>query len=320
MAKMAHKQSCPLCAAPTGSQRLFSNHVYQGRPGQKVFRCNVCDLTYLFPILSTKEKGGFYRDEFPNFMASRASNSREDGWLESSEHIQQNEPQRKRRMKYLEPHLPKPGGRILDIGCSSGFMLFPLAERGYDCTGIEPTTDFADFMNSRDITCFESQADLMKSLQAEQGFDLIMHFFVADQTSDTFKFIEEQIPLLREGGTIIFEINSTNDPMISLYKLESFDRFCWAVAQNYFYSSKSFKYLMEKFTLEYEIILDQRYDLSNHMVWARDGKPGGIGRFTDVLGEEIEEQYKQALIKAGHCDTLIGILKKPQLFASKTPS
>jgi hypothetical protein len=45
------------------------------------------------------------------------------------------------------------------------------------------------------------------------------------------------------------------------------------------------------------------------MVWARDGKPGGMGRFTDRLGLELEESYKQALIRIGTCDTLIGIIR-----------
>ena len=308
---MTERPTCPLCKTTTAEQRLFSKHVYQGKPGQRVYRCAQCDLTYLFPSLSTVEKEIFYKEEFPDFMASRASDSGKGGWLQAEEHIQENEHQRQRRMKYLEPRLPKPGGRILDVGCSSGFMLYPLAERGYECVGIEPTKDFADYMNSRNIACFESQSDLMEDPSAEKGFDLIMHFFVADQTTDTFQFIKGQIPLLREGGKIIFEINSTEDPLISLYELESFDKFCWAIAQNFFFSGKSFRYLMEKFNLQHEILLDQRYDLSNHMVWARDGKPGGLGRFSETLGAEFDEQYRQALIKAGRCDTLIGILKKP---------
>ncbi len=53
---------------------------------------------------------------------------------------------------------------------------------------------------------------------------------------------------------------------------------------------------------------DQRYDLSNHMDWARDGRPGVMGRFSHLLGQEIEDQYRQALIKTGHCDTLVAII------------
>jgi hypothetical protein len=35
-----------------------------------------------------------------------------------------------------------------------------------------------------------------------------------------------------------------------------------------------------------------------------------MGRFTAQLGEELEETYKQALIRSGKCDTLVGIIRK----------
>ena len=44
------------------------------------------------------------------------------------------------------------------------------------------------------------------------------------------------------------------------------------------------------------------------MVWARDGRPGGMARFTPLLGQELEDGYRQALIRSGKCDTLIGII------------
>ena len=292
-------------------QSVRSSYVYHGKPGQAVFHCEGCDLTYLHPILSTEEKGAFYAEEFPEFMAGRAANTGGAGWLDPEDHIETNETQRKRRMKYLEPLLPASGGRILDIGCSSGFMLYPLAEMGYECVGIEPTDSSADYLRSRGLTCFESMAALKQDKMTEDGFDLIVHFFVADEATDTVQFIKEQIPLLKPGGKIVFELNSTDDPLLTLYKIPLFDDFYWSIAQNYFFSQQSFRHMMEMFGMSYDIILDQRYDLSNHMVWARDGKPGGMGRFTDALGEEANHHYKQALIDSGCCDTLIGVLKKP---------
>lgn len=53
---------------------------------------------------------------------------------------------------------------------------------------------------------------------------------------------------------------------------------------------------------------DQRYDLSNHMVSVRDGRAGGMGRFSHVLGQEIEDWYRHALIETGHCDSLVTIV------------
>jgi len=69
-------------------------------------------------------------------------------------------------------------------------------------------------------------------------------------------------------------------------------------------------YLLKQLDRPYEILRDQRYDLSNHMVWARDGRPGGMGRFTKELGDELEENYKQALIRIGKCDTLVAVISK----------
>jgi hypothetical protein len=46
------------------------------------------------------------------------------------------------------------------------------------------------------------------------------------------------------------------------------------------------------------------------MIWAKNGKPGGMSRFTAKLGTEMEEIYKKELIRIGKCDTLIGVIQK----------
>jgi hypothetical protein len=69
-------------------------------------------------------------------------------------------------------------------------------------------------------------------------------------------------------------------------------------------------YLLKQLGQPYEVLRDQRYDLSNHMIWARDGKSGGMGRFTEALGADMEESYKQSLIRSGKCDTLVAIINK----------
>jgi hypothetical protein len=68
--------------------------------------------------------------------------------------------------------------------------------------------------------------------------------------------------------------------------------------------------LLDRLCCPYEIMRDQRYDLSNHIIWARDGRPGGVGRFSETLGGDFDDTYKQALIRSGHCDTLIGVISK----------
>jgi 2-polyprenyl-3-methyl-5-hydroxy-6-metoxy-1,4-benzoquinol methylase len=54
--------------------------------------------------------------------------------------------------KYREVMMPlektKQSGRVLDLGCGGGLLTYLLMEKGYDVTGIEPSSDFADFAHN----------------------------------------------------------------------------------------------------------------------------------------------------------------------------
>lgn len=304
---MALPANCPLCKAERDRQNVVTPHVYGGTEHQAFFHCVSCDVRYLYPGLSAEDEAHFYAAEFEGFMSGR-SGSR-GGWEQAERHVSANEPTRLRRMKYLEQSLPKKG-RILEVGCSSGFMLYPLAQAGYACTGIEPSGVFREFVGSRGVPCLSSTGDLQQTLDSGGKFDAIMHFFVLEHIADPQAFLMQQLDLLNPGGVVIFEIPNAADPLHSVYNIPAFERFYWSVAHHWYFSRDSLAYLLGKLGASFEILLDQRYDLSNHMTWARDGRPGGMGKFTPQLGQELEDQYRQALVRVGRCDTLVGILKK----------
>lgn len=284
-------------------------HVYDGRPDQAFFHCAACDVNYLFPGLSPKEEHDFYVREFESFMGGRSGKT--GGWHAPQEHIDANEAQRQRRMAYLEPLLPS-SGTVLEVGCSSGFMLLPLAERGLECVGIEPSGIFSDFVRQRGLTCYENWEAFKRGPDGERQFDLIMHFFVLEHVSDPVSFLAEQYENLAPGGRLVVEIPNAADPLATILDIPAFERFYWSVAHHWYFNEQSLEYVLKKTSPTFDIRLDQRYDLSNHMVWARDGRPGGAGRFSQQWGEEVERAYKDALVRSRHCDTLIGVLHKEE--------
>ena len=251
---MSLPDKCPLCRASAKEQSVVTSHVYSPENfiGRAFYHCHNCDVRHQYPRLTEQEENHFYKSEFESFMDMRSGD--EGGWKKAEDHIISNEETRLRRMKYLLPNLKK-NMNILEIGCSSGFMLYPLIKEGYDCTGVE-------------------------------------------------------LKLLKPGGKIIFEIPNIADPLFSIYDIPNFERFYWSIAHPWYFSEKSLKFLLNQISNSFNVLLDQRYDLSNHMVWARDGKPGGMGRFTESLSEELENSYKEALIRIRKCDTLIGIIEK----------
>ena len=301
---MALPDKCPLCHEGRDRQNVVTPHVYGGGQGQAFFHCMGCDARYMYPGLSSEEESQFYAAEFEGFMAGRAGTK--GGWERAEEHIKANESTRVRRMKYLTPQLPA-AARVLEVGCSSGFMLYPLTVAGHECVGIEPSGVFRDYVAGRTIPVYDS-IQALPDLYSGRYFDVIMHFFVLEHIAQPQEFLEAQLALLKPGGKLIFEIPNAADPLYSVYDIPAFERFYWSVAHHWYFSERSTRKLLDSIGCGYEILREQRYDLSNHMVWARDGRPGGLGRFTNILGAEIDEQYKQALIRAGKCDTLVGII------------
>lgn len=304
---MALPLKCPLCGQSHEEQNVITCHVQGGRPGQAFYRCGHCDVSYLFPGLTPGEEKQFYAKEFSSFMSGRAGASA--GWEEPARHVAANAWMVARRMKYLEGRLPATG-RVLEVGCSSAFMLYPLVERGLECVGIEPSGVFAEYVRSRGISCYDSSDDFFATGDYRDGFDLILHAFVLEHISAPQAFLQQQLDLLKPGGQLIFEVPNSADALLTIYDVPAFERFYWIVAHTWYFSKPSLEYLLSALKEPFEILLDQRYDLSNHLVWARDGRPGGMGRFTSKFGQEIEDLYRQSLVASGHCDTLIGIITK----------
>lgn len=301
---MSSPTKCPLCNSAANAQKIVVSTVYGDDGGRAVFHCAVCDVRYLHPGLSPLEEEKLYTAEFESFMAKRSAAGA--GWDGAERHIAANETQRLRRMRYLAGHL-RPKSRILEIGCSSGFMLYPLAAAGHDCVGIEPSGVFSDYVRRRGVACYKSLNELATADTGE--FDLILHYYVMEHLADPITFLQHQLRLLRPDGHIVFEVPNANDALTTIYDVPTYARFIWVVSHRWYFSERSLARVFSATGGKGEITLDQRYDLSNHLIWLRDGKPGGMGRFTAALGQEIEDQYRQALIRARRCDTLIGILR-----------
>jgi hypothetical protein len=61
---------------------------------------------------------------------------------------------------------------------------------------------------------------------------------------------------------------------------------------------------------EVETIPEQRYDISNHLHWMLTGKPGGKGRYTEVLDERLNAEYARCLRDNWYCDTVFAVATK----------
>ena len=309
MATVIHKRQmvCRLCGASSRFQKIKGSFVFGGKARDKFWECSACKIVYLYPLPSEKQEEIFYRNEFEKYMAKRAGKDTRKGWLTPEDHIQVNQTEVARRMMFLKQFLNRRKRlNILEIGCSSGFLLFALRDLKHEVYGIEPSGLFTDFLRTNKITLF-SNAD-----EAEQSgikFDLIIHYYVLEHIRKPTDFLQSYMKLLSRGGRMVFEVPNVKDPLLSLYKVPAFDKFYWSIAHHWYFSPESMSYVLNKPGYKHTFYFDQRYDLSNHMVWMLEGKPGGKGRYSDIFTPELENSYKQSLVNSGYCDTLGVILE-----------
>lgn len=299
------KPKCRICGADESYQSIKADFVYGGEKFHNFWFCNKCKIVYLFPTLSVEEEASFYKKEFEKFMSSRSGAERD--WSGAKEHIRTNQDQVARRWKFLEQHVEQ-GMDILEIGCSSGFMLNKFRDCRMNCTGIEPSGEFLQFLKENGHNAFP---DISSMKQKRQGkFDLIVHFFVLEHIRNPFNFLKESYNILKPGGKIIAEVPCINDPLTSVYNIPAFEKFYWSIAHHYYYSPESISYIIEKLGFQYELMPEQRYDLSNHMVWMQEGKPGGQERYNTIFSPELNDKYMNELKNKWLCDTVLIVITK----------
>lgn len=299
--------ACRFCKAGPAEQSIKGEFVYGGRPEQHFWRCARCSMIYLYPAMTEDEEARFYRAEFEKYMANRAGVDMD--WSGPEKHVQSNQREVTRRLPFLKPHI-RMGAKVLEVGCSSGFMLSALKKRGMDVYGIDPSGGFIDFVRKQGIKVFESLEQLRS--QADVRFDLIIHYYVFEHIRHPVDFIRQYVALLKPNGRMLFEVPCANDPLIELYRIPAFDRFYWSVAHHWYFNPDSLARVLEQVPCAFELRAEQRYDISNHMVWLQDGKPGGYGRYSHVFGPALDGHYKDRLKQQWVCDTIVAVLKSPK--------
>ena len=297
--------NCRFCTAVPSLQSIKGRFVYGGTSEQHFWRCDACRIIYLFPPISDEEESVFYKKEFETYMERRTGQDKD--WSSPERHFLSNQREVRRRMPFLESYLTK-AQEILEIGCSSGFMLSALKDRGMDVYGLDPSEGFIEYVRSKGIEVKKTLEELKEN--DDTAFDLILHYYVLEHIRNPLAFISQYMELLNDTGKMIFEVPCATDPLIELYKVPAFDRFYWSVAHHWYFNRESLAALLKKTGYGFELFPDQRYDISNHMTWMQEGKPGGLGRYSHIFGSELDRLYKEKLKDNWLCDTIIAVVKK----------
>ena len=109
---------------------------------------------------------------------------------------------RKRRIVENATGIKK--GKMLDIGCGTGYFAGTMKKAGWDVTGIEPNRKAREF-GTEILTLRMIGPERISELPAA-SFDCITMWHVLEHFHDPFKYAAEIKRLLKPGGVCIFAL------------------------------------------------------------------------------------------------------------------
>lgn len=95
-----------------------------------------------------------------------------------------------------------PAGRVIEIGCAHGILLAELANRGYQCVGLEVDAKTAAW--TRETTGLDIRSGLFPGLELPRC-DLFLAFDVIEHSLSPVNFLQEAAKLLVPGGVAVLQ-------------------------------------------------------------------------------------------------------------------
>ncbi len=297
MNKITNTIICRVCGST--DHALVSSTV-SGASDSAVYRCLDCELVYLFPIMPEEEEAAFYISEFEDYMEGRSG----PGWESPEAHFRSYQAEGERRLPLVRPYL-SPDDSVLEIGSSTGYFLDDLSGYVSSVVGVEPSVAYRNYALKSGIHTVEYLDDLN-----DAKFDVIAIYYVLEHLRDPVGYLNQLQAILNKGGRILIEVPNVDDVLLSRYDIPNFGPFYWQKVHYHVFSQRTLKDVVVRSGLEVQLFPAQRYDLSNHMVWMMEGKPGGMGRYIDFFSTELESSYSSALKRHWLCDTIFAVVTK----------
>lgn len=288
------KIKCTLCGCEKtelidSTIRNADNSIY------KMYKCGECETHFLYPLPSNDNLKEYYNGQFREEVHTKAYYDKEymDGIFArfSGEAYA--------RVDRVKEELG-PDDSILEIGCSVGYFLEAVKDHVGQIYGTEWDEKALSYIKDRIPSCKVA----LNPPDFNTKFDKVFMFHVLEHIDDPIGYLTDLKELLNPGGTIYVEVPNVDDALVKLYDCRPFLAHYYKMAHLFNYNEKGLRYVMDNAGLEGPIDQLQRYDLSNHLVWLKDGVPGGNGRFMGIISEETNRSYIDDLKNNKMADTL----------------
>jgi SAM-dependent methyltransferase len=178
-------------------------------PVQNVI-CKKCGLVYINPRMSDRDYKKFYASTLYRKLYTKKE--KPDIAYEKEE-IYRIE----KIFCYLKCKLDKLGvkeGKVLEVGCNIGYLLYLFKQRGWRCIGIEPSKNFSQYGKKKyGIKIING---FLENVKIKEKFDLIVLLQVLEHFLDVNKALKILRNHLKPDGLLYIELPNIRKPYSNL--------------------------------------------------------------------------------------------------------
>ena len=187
---------CPWCGSNKAQINLWLKDEFLTKEDFHICECLNCGLLYTMPRPSKEKIGAYYKsDEYYSHQENKK------GFVprlyEAIKKINL-----KHKFRLASRDLPV--GKLLDIGCGVGDFLHVAENKGWQCTGVEPSEE------AREIARQRIKGDLLYSEDLnhlpDQSFDLITMWHVLEHVDDLKWQVAQLQRLIKPNGRIVIAV------------------------------------------------------------------------------------------------------------------
>jgi len=197
------QSACDLCGSHVVRELYTAlDRLRNDGPLWTIVECSGCGVLRTLPALSDAELARYYPDEY--WGAPEPSQK----WINSSQ---------SEKTSFIA-RCGLTGGRILDVGCGSGFFLRALNAEKWDRFGVEPSEAAAKEAERFVGTGRVVAGTLIESGFADSNFDVITLWSALEHANEPRAYLREAKRLVKRGGTLVIQVPNASSYQARVFR------------------------------------------------------------------------------------------------------
>ncbi|MBC7262807.1 MAG: class I SAM-dependent methyltransferase [Chloroflexi bacterium] len=211
--------------------------------GFNIVRCQHCGLTYVNPRLNIDEVHAIYDERYYRNEGLQNGNGSQffgyDDYLGDEENIRLTFA---KRLRTIEVYVER--GRLLDIGCATGFFLNVARDHGWDVVGTEVSEYSVDYARSH--FGLDVRLGTLRDIRFESDtFDVVTMWDVIEHLTDPMGELQEIRRILRPGGLLSI-ITPNVDSLVARVLGPRWEEFRRVREHLYFFSPRTLAAMLDR--------------------------------------------------------------------------